>query len=95
MRKNNDLIEVLERQEIIKKLADQGFEELVEGLLANENKVYTKKRRLNKSGACRVLGWKGKQLEDALAECKEILRNEYPEYFDDEEEETDETDETS
>jgi hypothetical protein len=95
MRKNNDLIEVLERQEIIKKLADQGFEELVEGLLANENKVYTKKGRLNKSGACRVLGWKGKQLEDALAECKEILRNEYPEYFDDEEEETDETDETS
>jgi|APSaa5957512535_1039671.scaffolds.fasta_scaffold190114_2 hypothetical protein len=89
MIKNNDLLEVLERQEIIKKLSDQGFGELVEGLLANEGKVYTKKGRLNKSGACRVLGWKGKQLEDALAECKEILRNEYPEYFDDEEDEED------
>jgi hypothetical protein len=90
MIKNNDLLEVLERQEIIKKLSDQGFGELVEGLLANEGKVYTKKGRLNKSGACRVLGWKGKQLEDALAECKEILRNEYPEYFDDEDEDDDE-----
>ena len=90
MRKNNDLIEVLERQEIIRKLSDQGFRELVEGLLANENKVYTKKGRLNKSGACRVLGWKGKQLEDALAECKEILRSEYPEYFNDEDDEEDE-----
>ena len=90
MRKNNDLIEVLERQEIIRKLSDQGFRELVEGLLANENKVYTKKGRLNKSGACRVLGWKGKQLEDALAECKEILRSEYPEYFNDEDEDEDE-----
>tara|TARA_Y100000034_G_scaffold104648_1_gene131343 strand:- start:8051 stop:8320 length:270 start_codon:yes stop_codon:yes gene_type:complete len=86
MRKNSDLIEVLERQEIIKKLADRGFGELVEALLANENKVYTKKGRLNKSGACRVLGWKGKQLEDALKECREILKNEFPEYVDEDEE---------
>jgi hypothetical protein len=93
MRKNNDLLEVLERQEIIEKLSNQGFGELIEGLLANENKVYTKKGRLNKSGACRVLGWKGKQLEDALAECKEILRSEYPEYFDDEEDEDEESEE--
>jgi hypothetical protein len=29
--------------------------------------------RLNKSGACRVLSWKAKKLEEALAECREIL----------------------
>ena len=70
----NDLTEVLERQELIQKLIDKGYGELIEALLMNENKVYTKKGRLNKSGACRVLGWKTKQLEDALAECKEILQ---------------------
>lgn len=85
MRKNNDLIEVLERQEIITKLANKGFGDFVEALLANEKLVYTKKGRLNKSGACRVLGWKGKQLEDALKECREILRKEFPEYIEDEE----------
>ena len=70
----HDLTEVLERQELIQKLIDKGYGELIEALLMNENKVYTKKGRLNKSGACRVLGWKTKQLEDALAECKEILQ---------------------
>lgn len=68
------LIEVLERQELIQKLIDNGYSELIEALLDNESKVYTKKGRLNKSGACRVLGWKTKQLEDALNECKEILQ---------------------
>jgi len=68
------LIEVLERQELIQKLIDNGYGELIEALLDNESKVYTKKGRLNKSGACRVLGWKTKQLEDALNECKEILQ---------------------
>ena len=68
--------DILEQQEMIQKLMDRGYSELVEILLDNENKVYTKKGRLNKSGACRVLGWKTKQLEDALAECREILKNE-------------------
>jgi len=36
----------------------------------NEAKVYTKAGRLNKSGACRALGWKTKQLEDAIEECR-------------------------
>ena len=63
----------VERQELIQKLMDSGFGGLVEALLYNEQKVYTKKGRLNKSGACRVLGWKTKQLEDALNECKRIL----------------------
>ena len=68
-----NMVDVVERQELIQKLVDNGFSQLVEALLYNENKVYTKKGRLNKSGACRVLGWKTKQLEDALGECRRIL----------------------
>jgi hypothetical protein len=68
-----NMVDLLERGELIQKLVDSGYSELVEALLGNENKVYTKKGRLNKSGACRVLGWKPKQLEDSLAECKKIL----------------------
>ena len=70
-----NLIEILERQELIQKLVDKGHGLLIEALLLNENKVYTKKGRLNKSGACRVLGWKPKELEDALDECREILKD--------------------
>ena len=73
MRKNN-LSEILERQELIQKLVDKGYGKLIEVLLMNESKVYTKKGKLNKSGACRILGWKPKQLEDALAKCREILK---------------------
>lgn len=65
----------IERQELIQKLVDKGYGELVEALLLNENKVYTKKGRLNKSGTCRVLKWKPKQLADALEECKKILKD--------------------
>jgi len=72
-----NLTDLLERQELIQKLKERGHGELVEALLENENRVYTKKGRLNKSGACRVLGWKPKQLEDALGECREILKKEY------------------
>ena len=68
------LIELLERQELIQKLIDRGYGPLIDALLANDGKVYTKKGRLNKSGACRVLGWKAKELEDALEACREILK---------------------
>lgn len=68
------MTEILERQELIQKLIDRGYGPLIDALLMNDNKVYTKKGRLNKSGACRVLGWKAKQLEEALEECKEILK---------------------
>jgi hypothetical protein len=74
----NNSTEILERQELIKKLEDKGYGPLIEALLMHENKVYTKKGRLNKSGACRVLGWKTKQLEDALKECRDILKFEFP-----------------
>lgn len=68
-----NIVDNIERQEQIQKLIDNGHMNLVEALLFNEQKVYTKKGRLNKSGACRVLGWKTKQLEDALGECRKIL----------------------
>lgn len=69
----DSVIESLERQEIIDKLINSGYGKLVEMLLNGDGKVFTRKGRLNKSGACRALGWKAKQLEDALEGCKEIL----------------------
>ena len=72
-----NLIDILERQELLDKLQNAGYGDLIEALLLNENKVYTKKGRLNKSGACRVLGWKTKQLEDALDACREIIKDAY------------------
>lgn len=69
----SNTLEELEDQELIDKLIKKGYGDLVEALLTNESEVYTKKARLNKSGACRVLGWKAKQLEDALEECRAIL----------------------
>lgn len=65
--------EDIERQELIKKLIDNGYGEIVEALLEDEKKVYTKKGRLNKSGACRRLKIKSKQLEDKLAEMRDLL----------------------
>ena len=76
MKKPKGFLFELEIQEIIKKLEDKGYGQLVEILLTNENKVYTKKGRLNKSGACRILGCKSKDLENILKECREILKDE-------------------
>ena len=70
-------LEQLERRDLVDKLKTWGFDELVGALLENDSEVYTKKGRLNKCGACRVLGWKNKQLEDALSACRQILREEY------------------
>lgn len=67
--------DLLEKQELIQKLIDKGYGNLIDALLLNNQEVYTKRGRLNKSGACRVLGWKPKELEDALQACKEILQN--------------------
>jgi len=67
-------IEHLERQELIDKLIKNGYGDIVEALLEDEKKVYTKKGRLNKSGACRKLNLKSKQLEDKLAEMRDLLR---------------------
>ena len=71
----------LEKREVIQKLKSKlcelGYGNLIEILLDNEEKVYTKRGRLNKSGACRTSGWKTKQLEDALLACRQILKDEY------------------
>lgn len=67
-------IEHLERQELINKLIENGYGEIVKALLEDEKKVYTKRGRLNKSGACRRLNLKSKQLEDKLAEMRELLK---------------------
>lgn len=71
------MIDHIERQEIIQKLLESEFAPLVEAFLMNENKIYTKKGRLNKSGACRVLDCKTKQLEDSLKQCREILKDDF------------------
>jgi hypothetical protein len=69
----------LENQELIKKLIDSGFGNLVDAFLLNDGKVYTKKGRLNKSGACRVLKCKPKDLDDTLKACQELLKKEFNE----------------
>jgi hypothetical protein len=70
-------VEMLERQELIQKLIDHGHGPLVDAMLSNEGKVYTRKGRLNKSAACRALGWRSARLEKALAECRDILAPEF------------------
>jgi hypothetical protein len=66
-------IENIERQELINKLIAAGYGEIVNALLEDDKRVYTKKGRLNKSGACRRLNIKSKQLEDKLAEMRDLL----------------------
>jgi len=67
------MIEQIEQQELIQKLIDCGHGRLVEVLLEGHTECWTKKGRLNKSGACRVLGIKPKELEQSLEKCREIL----------------------
>lgn len=83
MFKNN--ISVIELQEVIQKLKDEGYAEIVDCLLDNEKLCYTKKGRLNKSSTCRKLDWKSKKLEDNLKSMKDLLQEEFG--FDKEEEE--------
>jgi hypothetical protein len=71
------IIDQLEQKELVEKLKKWGFGDLIDALIENDDEVYTKKGRLNKCGACRVLGWKSKQLEDKLAACRQILAEEY------------------
>lgn len=70
-------IEALEQQEMIQKLIDNGYGELVDALLSNERQCFTRSARANKCGICRVLSWKTKQLEDAFAECRKLLSKEF------------------
>jgi hypothetical protein len=70
----NNFVELIERQEILDILEKSGLGCQIEALLLNESKVYTKKGRLNKSGACRVLGLKPKQLDEFLCKCRHIIK---------------------
>lgn len=74
----------IEMQEIIQKLRNNGYGKYVDCLLENDNECYTKKDRLNKSSTCRKLNCKNKQLEDALAGMRELLKDDFD--FDDTEE---------
>ena len=66
----------VENQELVQKLIDCGFGDMLE-ILYHENygnfKVYTKKGKLNKSGACRALGCKPKELEEIFESAKFAL----------------------
>jgi hypothetical protein len=70
-------VHALEVQEIICKLRENGHGDLVDCLLENETTVYTKKGRLNKSGTCRKMGWKTKQLEEAIITIRELLHKDF------------------
>lgn len=77
MNKNGrSIFDMIENQELIQKLIDSGYGKLVDAFLLHDGKVYTKKGRLNKSGACRVLKCKPKELEDAIKACQELLKAE-------------------
>ena len=79
-------VHAIEMQEIIEKLRNNGYGELVECLLDNDNDCYTKRGRLNKSATIRKLGWKSKQLEDALEGMRVILNGEFQLFDDDDDE---------
>lgn len=70
-------VHAIEMQEIIEKLRNNGYGELVDCLLDNDNDCYTKRGRLNKSATIRKLGCKSKQLEDALEGMRDILKREF------------------
>jgi hypothetical protein len=70
---SGNFVNEIERAEQIQLLIDSGYEKEIHLLLTNETKWTTKKHRLNKSGACRVLGKKPKELEQMIQEWREIL----------------------
>jgi len=71
----SNFIDILENQELIDKIESAGFKEIIDILLMNESKVYTKKGRLNKSGACRMLNCKPRDLEFLLQKFREIIKS--------------------
>lgn len=71
------VLEDLETQELIDKLREGGLGKLVDTLINNEDKCYTKRGRMNKSGTCREGGWKTKELEDMLNDAREVLKDEF------------------
>lgn len=74
---NANPVDLLENEEVVNKLKNNGLEDFVNIMLENEKLVYTKKGRLNKSSACRSLNIKPKALEEYLEKCRDVLKNEY------------------
>lgn len=72
-----DCTNSLEAKELVQKLIDNGYGDLIKVLIDGDNKTFTKKGRLNKSGTSRELNWKNKQLEDAINDCRRILAEDY------------------
>ena len=68
-----DFVKEIETKELIDKLIKAGYGEIVNAFLLNESKTYTKKSRLNNSGACRVLDLKPKQLDDQFKMMRALL----------------------
>jgi len=69
----SDFIHDIETKELIDKLIEHGHSDVVNAFLLNDGKCYTKKGRLNKSGACRVLDYKPKQLDDRFELMRKLL----------------------
>lgn len=74
---NANPVLALEIQEVVEKLKEHGYGDLIECLMDNEAECYTKKGRLNKSATCRKTGLKTKDLEDKLRNMRDLLRHEY------------------
>ena len=77
-----DFVKEIETKELIDKLIEKGYGEIVNAFLLNESRCYTKKDRLNKSGACRVLDFKPKQLDDQFKMMKQLLEKDLGEELD-------------
>lgn len=71
-----NMFEVIEQQELLQKLIDAGHGDFVDKILMNETKAFTRGGKMNRSGTCRVLDMKPKQLEEILVSCREILASE-------------------
>lgn len=70
-------IHELETKEVIDKLRRYGLSKLVDVCINQEEKCYTKRGRMNKSGTCREADLKTKELEDMLERAREILSPEF------------------
>lgn len=66
----------IERKELLDLLMKNGFDKILDILYSDnqaDNKIFTRKGRLNKSGACRALNMKQKDLDEWFEKCKTIL----------------------
>ena len=75
-------LSAIEEEELVEALKKNGLHNVLEALYYENNKehkVYTKKGRLNKSGACRALGCKPKDLEETFKICRKVLGDEWNE----------------